>query len=259
LSKNLLRTVWIRRSLIWLFTVTDLKLRYKNSVLGFFWSFLEPLLMLGVFYVVFTSIFKNQVENYPLYLLSGLVIWYMFSRGTSMGMNSMIGRGGMLQKIYFRREILVISSVLTSFLMMLFELGVFFIFMIIFGVIPNASIIVFPLVLINLFFLTLGISFILGPLNVYLKDIQYIWNIVLTAGFFVVPLFYKMDVLPENVIEILKINPLVGIFDLSRAMLINTEMPNSGEILSMVGITLIVLVAGYLVFKKLDYRLVENL
>lgn len=259
LEENILVTIWKRRSLIWVLVLTDLKIRYKNSVLGFVWTFLEPLLLLGVLYLVFTNIFKYEIENYPLFLLLGLVFWYMFSRGTTMGMNSLISRSNLIQKIYFRREILVISSITTSLIMMIFEMGAFFVFMIIFGAAPSTLIIFFPLLLVALFVFTLGISFVLSILNVYFRDIQHIWGVILQAGFFISPIFYKLDVFPDEIANILRLNPLVGIIELSRALVINDVMPTTEMISYMITMTGIVFGIGYLSFKKMDKKFVERL
>ena len=92
--------LWKKRSLILNFAIYDLKVRYRNSVLGFSWTFLEPLLMLGILYVIFSNIFKIEIENFPLYLLLGIVMWGMFSRGTDMGLNSIVAREGILKHLY---------------------------------------------------------------------------------------------------------------------------------------------------------------
>src|SRR5690242_15276041 len=96
---KLLDEIWERRSLIALLAFNDVRIRYRNSALGFLWSFLEPLLMLGVLYFVFTNIFKNSMENYPLYLLLSLIIWYMFSRATAMGQTSLLDKSSIIQKV----------------------------------------------------------------------------------------------------------------------------------------------------------------
>lgn len=259
MEENLLITIWKRRSMIWVFAVNDLKLRYRNSILGFLWSFLEPLLLLGVMYVVFTNIFHNAIENYPMYLLLGLIIWNTFSRGTSMAGNSLLSRAGLIQKMYFRREILVISSILTSFFMMVFEFGAFTIFMIVFGVTPSVLIVLLPLVLVMLFTLTLGVSFFLSSLNVYYRDVQYIWSVVIQIGFFITPIFYKLDIFPVNIKSLLHLNPMVGIMEISRALVIHTQMPDMQVILTTLAITGIVFIFGYITFRKLNYRLVEEL
>lgn len=245
--------------MIWLFAVNDLKLRYRNSFLGFLWSFLEPLLLLGVMYIVFTTLFHNSIENYPLYLLSGLILWNMFSRGTGMASNSLLSRAGLIQKMYFRKETLVISSVLTSFFMMVFEFGAFAIFMVLFGVMPNILVIFFPLAAVLVFLLTLGTSFFLSSLNVYYRDTEKIWAVIIQAGMFLTPIFYKLSIFPENLKSLLQLNPMVGIMEISRALLINEQMPDIQAILTTLTVTGIIFICGYITFRKLDYRLVEEL
>lgn len=259
MEDNLLKTIWKRRSMIWLFAVNDLKLRYRNSFLGFLWSFLEPLLLLGVMYIVFTTLFHNSIENYPLYLLSGLILWNMFSRGTGMASNSLLSRAGLIQKMYFRKETLVISSVLTSFFMMVFEFGAFAIFMVLFGVMPNILVIFFPLAAVLVFLLTLGTSFFLSSLNVYYRDTEKIWAVIIQAGMFLTPIFYKLSIFPENLKSLLQLNPMVGIMEISRALLINEQMPDIQAILTTLTVTGIIFICGYITFRKLDYRLVEEL
>src|SRR5574337_565680 len=123
--------LWQKRSLIYNFAITDLKIRYRNSILGFFWTVLEPLLLLGVLYLVFTNIFKSQIEHYGLYLLLGIIMWNTFTRGTEISLNSITSRTGIVTQIYFPREIPAISSTITAFLMMCFEFVVFGIFMVV--------------------------------------------------------------------------------------------------------------------------------
>jgi len=99
MGRTIFSVIWEKRSLIFLLSFTDVKLRYRNSFLGFFWSFLEPLLMLAVLYFVFSNIFKSNIENYPLFLLLGLIIWYMFSRATTMGMTSLTDKSNIIKQI----------------------------------------------------------------------------------------------------------------------------------------------------------------
>lgn len=251
--------IWKRRSLIVLLAFNDVRIRYRNSVLGFLWSFLEPLLMLGVLYFVFTSIFKNSISNFPLYLLLGLVIWYMFSRATSMGQTSLLDKSGIIQKIYFRREIVVISSCLTAFIMMCFEFVAFVFFIIIFHFVPPVTITLLPLLLANLFVLSFGVSLILSPLTVYFRDIKFIWQIALQAGFFLTPIFYKLDIYPENVRTILEINPLVPILDTARGLVLYGTLPTTLETSYMIISTAVIFTIGYLIFRLKDKRLIEEI
>jgi len=142
-----INNIWSSRTLIWNFAITDLKLRYRNSTLGFLWTILEPLLMLAVLYLVFTNIFKNQIDDFGMYLLLGIIMWNTLSRGTEISLNSLVGRSGLVTQIYFPKEVLAISATITTFLMLCFEFLVFGIFMIIFQFSAPSTIIVLPLIL----------------------------------------------------------------------------------------------------------------
>src|SRR6185437_12323080 len=135
-------------------------------------------------YFVFTNIIKSTVPNYPIYLLLGLIIWYMFQRATSMGQTSLLDRSGIIQKIYFRREIIVLSACLTAFIMMAFEFGAFAIFVVVFRFIPPVTILLLPVLLLDLFILSVGISLFLSVMTVYFRDLKFIWQILLQAVFF---------------------------------------------------------------------------
>lgn len=251
--------VWSRRSLIITLAFTDLKLRYRNSVLGFSWSFLEPLLMLTVLYLVFTNIFKGTIEHYPLFLLLGLITWNMFSRGTHMGMDSILNKAGLVSKTYLPREVVVVSGVLTSFFMMLLEMIVFFIFMVGFQVIPADTVIILPLMLPLLFILTLGVSLALSSLYVYFRDIRSIWTVVLQTGFFLSTVMYKIDIFPKSIRPIISLNPLIPFIDTLRDATIYAKWPDANNMAYLVVVVFAVFAIGYAIFKRLDRRIIEEL
>jgi len=259
MRENIIREIWERRSLIFLLSVTDVKLRYRNSVLGFFWTFLEPLLMLAVLYFIFTTIIRSELENYPLYLLLGLIIWYMFSRATSSGMTSLTDRAHIIQKVYFRREIVVISSSLTSFIMMLFEFAAFAFFIIVLQFVPTVTILILPPLLVILFLLTLGISFYLSILNVYFKDIKFIWQVLLQAGFFLTPIIYSLDMFPENIQFVLRLNPLVPLLDIAHDVVLYNSLPNQSSLIYLLSSTAVIFISGYIIFNFKNKKIVEEL
>lgn len=258
MSGNFFAEIWQRRSLVMLFALNEVKLRYRNSMLGFLWTFLEPLLMLSVLYFVFTNIFKNTIEDYPLYLLLGLIMWYMFSRATSGGLTSLLDKAGIIQKVYFRREIVVISSCLSAFIMMCFEFGAFAVFVVAFQFKPPIAIFLLPLVMADLFVLTLGISLILSVLNVYFRDIKFIWQVAIQAGFFITPIFYKLDIFPENIRWFLNLNPMVPILEISRDFVLYGILPSMRTVGYLVGITAIIFVIGYAIFRTKQKHIVEE-
>jgi len=259
MASNLLTEIWEKRSLVMLLAFNDVKLRYRNSILGFFWSFLEPLLMLTVLYFVFSLIFKSAIENYPLYLLLGLILWFMFVRSTSAGLTSLINRSDIIQHVYLRRELIVISACLAAFIMMSFEFIVFAIFLIGLQFIPPVTVLILPLIVINLLFLSIGISLFLGVLNVYYRDIQFIWQVAIQAGFFLSPILYTIDMIPEEFHWILMINPMVPIIESAHNAVLYGSLPSMESVFYMTASTISVLIIGLLVFKKKNSRLVERL
>lgn len=251
--------IWQKRSLVFALALNDIKLRYKNSFLGFFWSFLEPLLILTVLLFVFSHVIKSTIESYPLYLLLGLIIWYMFTRSTAMGLSSLTDNAHIIQKIYLRKEIFVLSSCLTGFIMMLIEFSAFGIFLVAFSFIPPATIFLFPLVLIELFILSIGISLLLSIANVYFRDIKFIWQVVLQAGFFLTPIIYSLDMFPSEIRVILELNPISHLITTSHDLVLYGNLPSINSVLYVMIITGSIFVLGYFIFKNKESRIGEEL
>ena len=251
--------IWSRRSLIRTFAVNDLVIRYKSSVLGVIWSLIEPLFMLAILYVIFTHVFKTDIENYQLYLLLGIIIWSFFSRATTTGINSFLGRAGVITQIYFPREILPISACVTALLILGIEFGVFIAFLAVFQFVPPATAVILPGVVGLLFALTLGISLLLSVLNVRFRDIQSMWGIVTYAGFFVTPIIYRIDVFPEEVQRILLISPVTQIMEMAHQAVLFGELPAAGNVAYTVLVTFGILAAGYLVFRRYQFKATEEI
>jgi lipopolysaccharide transport system permease protein len=239
--------------------ISDFRLRYKNSILGFLWSLIEPLLMLIVLYVIFTNLMKINVEHYQLFLLSGIISWNMLSRGTTMSLSSITGKPSLVKKVYFPREILVISSCITALLMTLLEFVIFGLFMIIFAVMPTTTAIYFPLIIFAEFLLVIGLSLGLSVLNVYYRDIQYIWAVILQIGFFATPVMYPVSIFPEKYLYIIRLNPMTRIIDMLRGSLVYSTQPNIFDIMFIVGSVCMIVVIGYLIFLRFEARLAEEL
>lgn len=256
---TIIQEIWKKRSIVYSFAISDLKIRYRNSILGFFWTFLEPLLMLTVLYVVFTNIFKSHIEHFGIYLLLGIIMWNMFSRATEISLTSIIGRSGLVTQIYFPKEIPAISSTITASLMMCFEIIVFGIFMVVFNFAPPITIIYLPLVLFLEFLLALGIALPLSVLNVHYRDVQFIWKIVLQVGFFLTPVFYKLDVLPQTAQNLLKYSPIVQILNMAHDVTIYNTIPSHESIAIALITTILVFVCGYILFRKAEKQVIENL
>lgn len=241
------------------FAINDLKSRYRNSILGLLWSFLEPLLILGILYVVFSVVLKSHIENFPLYLLLGLIIWGMISKGTMAGLNSILQRGNVINKVSIPLEIPVISSTITSFITMLLEFVILFIFMAVFRFIPPLQILLLPLIWLLTAILVLGISFPLSVLNIFYRDLQYLWGVVITGGFFLAPIIYELDTFPEPLRFWLKLNPVTGILSIGHSIVLGKSMPSNNEIVYTLVMAFLILAIGYSIFKHYSSRVVEEI
>jgi lipopolysaccharide transport system permease protein len=182
----------------------------------------------------------------------------MFSRATSNGLTSLLDKSAIIEKIYFRREMVIFSSCLSAFIMMGFEFGAFVVFAVALQFIPPLTIILLPLVLIELFVLSLGISLLLSILNVYFRDIKFIWQVLLQAGFFLSPIIYSLDMFPENIKNILLLNPLVHIFNILHDLALNNSLPDINSIMYVVVTTGVIFLIGYTVFRKKEKTIVER-
>lgn len=256
--------VWNRNNRILLkeLTKTDFKLRYQGSVLGYLWALLRPLMMFAIMYVVFAKLlrFGNDIPHYSVYLLCGTSMWSFFTECTSQGIQAVVQRGDLLRKISFPKYIVVVSSTLTAVINMLINLGVIIIFALINGVTPSFSWLLVPLFLIELYCLSLGIAFLLGAINVKFRDITSIWDVLVQALFYAVPIIYPVSMVAASsplAAKIILLNPIAQAIQDIRFNLITKESitiwNNSDNPLLIVIpfiIVLTMLTIGALVFRK---------
>ena len=251
--------MWKTRGILFNFAFTDLKIRYKNSVLGVLWSILEPLLMLAVLFFVFSSMFKFEIENFPIYLLSGIITYNFFKNGTTIALSSLSNRSSLITQIYFPRSIPAISSCFTAGIMLIVELAVLGCFMVYFQFTPSLTILYLIPIYMLAFVFVLGIALGLSVLNVKFRDIEFIWGILLHAGFFLTPIFYRFDMLPEEIRNILQLSPIVQIAEMVHHVTLYGTLPTLNSIVYTVGSVFAILGIGYLIFRRYQARIVEEL
>jgi lipopolysaccharide transport system permease protein len=254
-----IRELYRYRNLIWILAWVEFKQRYKNSVLGYFWSLLEPLLMLIILYVVFSNLMKVQVEYFQMFLLQGIIMWNFFSRATMASLSAIASKPHLIKKVYFPRDILVISGCITALLMSFFESLVFLAFILYFRI-PVTSAILFLPIIIGLFFvITLGTSLVLAAMNVYFRDIQYIWALILQIGFFASPVIYPLTIFQQPQLQLLSYNPLAQILFLARDVTLYSRLPNMASFSYAIAMAFILLAIGYIIFLRLEPKFAEAL
>lgn len=198
---------------------TDFLLRYQGSFLGIAWSVLKPLMLFCVMYVVFVKFlrFSDGTDTFPLVLLLGISMWNFFTESTSMGLSSIISRGDLLRKVNFPKYIIVVSATINALICMLINLGVVVVACILSGVQFTANVLWLPLNLVQLYLLSLGVAFLLSTLNVYFRDAQHIWEVVLQGLFYATPIIYPLSMVEQKLAEVA---PGAGVL-VEKLMLLN--------------------------------------
>ncbi|NRT90795.1 ABC transporter permease [Clostridium beijerinckii] len=237
----------------------DLRTRYKGSVLGFLWTFVNPLLQLVVYTMVFSLIMRAGVDKYYIYLFVALVPWIFFATSLTSSASSIIGNKDLIKKVYFPRIIIPISVVNGAFMNMIFTMVVVFAALIFSGIGINGYIIFLPIIMILEYLFALGLAFIVSALNVYFRDLEHILGIITMAWMYGTPILYGIDMVPEQLQPIFNLNPMTPIILAFRDILYYKTMPN----LSHMGLILLwsigFIISGYLIFQKLQRNFVEEL
>jgi len=240
-------------------TWTNFKMRYYGSILGYVWSLLKPLAMFGVLYVVFTVVMKQNAPHYKLFLLLGIIIWDFFVSGTMAGMNGFIGNYQMIRKVYLPRIILVMAAVSGAFIGFFFNLIVFLIFALLDGVDWSLRMLWFIPLVFALYLLVMGIGLILSIVVVKVRDTLSLWEVVAQLGFWFTPVMYPMSNVPANYRFYEFLNPMSGILEYSRYVLIGLGGLTKTGYCYVLGISIIVFFLGVLVFKWKEAEMVEDL
>ena len=237
----------------------DFKAKYKRSILGVLWSFLNPLLMMMIYYIVFSTIFKSDSENFPVYLIIGIVCFNFFSEATNMALHSIIGNAFLITKVYMPKYIFPVTRVLSSMVNLLLSLAPLF-FVLLYtrtGFTPQFVLIVFGLIC--LVALSLGVGMILSSLMVFFRDTQFLWGVIITMLNFGTPIFYPENIIPRNFMPLFKLNPLYHIIRFIRIVIIDGVSPEPRAYLFCIITSMIPLVLGIYVFKKTQDKFILNL
>jgi ABC-type polysaccharide/polyol phosphate export permease len=245
--------------MVWEMAFADFRMRDQGTFLGFIWTLLHPLVYFLVLYNLFVNWMGNSIPDYPLYLIIGFVQWNFFSTGTSSSISIVTRYASYVKNIRFPKSVLVSASVLSVLFSHFLELVVLLVFwLIVKGHVGLAAILLFPLLLLNIF-LVLSISFVLATVGVYFLDISRIWGIFMSIGLFLTPIFYSLNMLSPFKRRIILLNPMTHIIQASRSILIDNRMPALGGLLYVFLFSLVVFVAGYKLFRAYEGYFVERI
>lgn len=243
------------RNLIYLYDLTfalaskELKSKYKSTAFGFLWIVINPLLQMIVLTIVFSFIIKIQIDNYPLFVFSGLLPWMFFSLSVQAGTSSLIANRDLIKKVPFPREILPISSVLAHLFIFVLSLILLVMFVIIAAGLWFSLLFLIPLVVLVALF-AISLSLLLSSLDVYYRDVSFMLQAILVPWFYLTPILYPISFVPKLFLGFYQLNPMVGIITAFQSIFLGENMVAWSALGVSVLETVILLVVGFFVFKK---------
>ena len=237
----------------------DLKKKYRGSVLGIVWTVLNPLLMMTVLTIVFSNVFRFDTKNYPLYLMTGQVLFNFFSESTSLSMMSIIVNASLIKKIYIKKWLFPLSSVTFSLINTFFSIIAIFLIVFFTGGRIYWSYLLIPVIYLYLFVFCLGFGLILSSMTVFFRDIMYLYSVFLTILMYLTPIFYPENIIPEQYKNLVSMNPLIYFLKYFRKIILEGEIPDINLNIICISISLISLVIGILVFKSKENEFVLDI
>ncbi len=255
---NRLVELYRYRELVRNLVIRDLKVRYKNSVLGILWSLLNPLLMTIVFTVVFSLMLRSPIPDYPVFFMCGYLPWSLLSDTVVGGTSSIVGNAHLIKKVYFPREVLPIADALSGLVNFLLALVVLFGLILVFRIHLTAAVLLLPVIIAAQILFILGLVFFLSTANVFYRDTQHIMQVVMQAWFFLTPIFYPIDIIPESAtvlgislnlqLWIRRLNPMASLIASYRDILVRGAVPGLDFLFRTIVTCIAIFVIGYLIF-----------
>lgn len=228
----------------------DIKLKYRRSFLGYLWSILNPLMVMVIMVIVFSNMFRSDITNFPVYLIIGQTLYNFMSESTTQAIFSIIGNASLLKKTYVPKYVFTVSKITSSFVNMIFALGALIIVFIVCRVVPNVFFLFIPVILLQEYLFCLGLGMLLAQGCVFFRDIQHIYNAVLTAWMYLTPLFYPITLLLEALRKlVMTLNPMYFYITQFRQIVLECRMPDPYLIIAgfvAAGIALLVGVGAFL-------------
>lgn len=237
---------------------SELKTKYSGSILGFAWSLINPLLMMLVLYFVFRNMYKDQ-SDLILYLLVGILMWRFFASSTTLSIGSIVGRSSLVTKIYIPREVLTLSSVLSSLISSLLEFSILIPLIVVLNHTFPLTLFLYPLLHLLFFVSIYGLALLLSSLYVYFRDLNQIWDVLVQILFFASPVIYPLTIVPPEYLGYYMLNPLTRMLDMYRDIFLKGSLPQTQDVLFMAACGIVLFAAGSLVFNRLSRRFAEEI
>ncbi len=254
--------LWRRRELLWHMTIRHLRGQYKQSILGYAWAIINPLsLMLTLSFVfsVLLRVFDTGGIPYPLFLLTALLPWLFFATAVSAATDSITGAFSLVTKVYFPREVLPIAAVLTKIVDLGFGLIILVALMVYLGYPPVWTIVWVPVLFFIHLLFTLGMALPLAALNLFFHDVRYLVGVVLTLWFYLTPIIYPSDIVPDKYQILFDLNPNALFINAYRRVVLEGVNPGADRLLLGLGIATLTFLIGYYLFKRMEPRFADRI
>mgnify|MGYP001854397265 FL=1 len=240
-------------------TSREIKRKYARSYLGILWSVLNPLLSMAVLSMIFTQIFSRSIENYPIYYLTGLILWQLFTGATNAAMTTLVDNKTMLIKVKLPMEIFVLARVYTAVVNLGYSLVAYVAMLIVFRITPKWTMLFSPVIFVFLILFSLGLSYILATAYVFFGDVKHLYSVVLTLWMYCSAIFYPVDQLSGAIREIIVNNPIYNYIACLREAVMYGTLPSLPEIVRMVVWAVGMYIVGYLIFRKNKNNIMQKI
>lgn len=230
--------------------VRDIKVRYRHSALGLVWTVLNPLLMMVVITIVFSTLFKQNIPNFPIYYLSGSLIFAFNSESTTTALNSIISNASLIKKVYIPKYLFPLSNVLSGLVNLGFSLIAMFIVMLITDAPFHATLLLLPIPIFYTFLFSVGLGILLSAVTVFFRDIAHFYSVFILAWTYFTPIFYPVEILPDAAMKIMQLNPMYHLVSYMRSIVLYGVFPSLKENLLCLCLGLLMLALGLFVFYK---------
>ena len=254
-----LRTLLNYRELLWMWTLRGVKVRYKQSVLGAAWAILQPLSIMVIFSVIFTRFVRvpSQGLPYPIFSYTALLPWTFFATSIGFATSSLVGNMGLVTKIYFPREILPVSAVVVSFIDFLVASLVFVGLMVFYRIPVGITVLLVPLLLAVQVLLILGIVLLASAVNVFYRDIRFVVPLAVQLWMYATPIIYPVTLVPERFRGVYMLNPMTGLIESYRAVLLQGVWPDWSNLGIAAGVSAMLFLLGYTYFKRVEWQFAD--
>ncbi|MDQ0192099.1 ABC transporter permease [Paenibacillus wynnii] len=256
---NYFKNIIYYKDLLGNLTSNELKLKYKNSILGILWSYIYPLMMIVIYNFAFKIILRMTIDNFALFVFIGLIPWNFVQASISQSTSSIVNNQNLVKKIYFPRAIIPLSIINANFLTMIISHVILFGAMFFYNVEFTLSLIVLPILWIILYLVVAGISLILSSITVKYRDVSHIVDVIFMAWFYLTPVIYSLSMVPEPFNKIIQLNPITNLIELFRQVLLKGDFPDFSVLSTAFGYSLILFFVGLYVFHKREKNFGEEL